>query len=115
MPQHDPELMRLRIPHTSIVRPFVSRAFILWMLVRIGTALVAAFAAEVPVNELVRWTFPGAVGMLGVCALLGYFDVRVRGERALLGNLGIDDRELIALYLVPAAVGETILAVVMPW
>ncbi len=105
----------LRVPHASIVRRYVARGLILWLLVRLMMTAIAAFSGAVPVRDLARWSIAGALGMLGACALLGLIDVRVRGERTLLGNLGIDDRELVAMYLVPAALGELLLSIILPW
>jgi hypothetical protein len=107
--------LRLRIPHTSIVRRYITRGFILWILVRIVTTVVAAVSDMIPPGDLTRWSPAGAVGVLGICAALGFVDVRFRGERALLGNLGIDDREVAAMFLIPATLGEFILAIVLPW
>ena len=106
--------MRLRLPSASIVQRYFARGFILWILTRLTMTAVALFG-NVPVRELARWSVPGALGMLAVCALLGFIDVRIRGERALLSNLGIDDRDTAAMFLAPAIVGEILLAIAMPW
>ena len=108
------EAIHLRFPHGSILRRYFVRGFILWLLARLMMTAVALLG-EIPIRELARWSFPGALGMLAVCALLGFIDVRIRGERAMLSNLGIDDRDTAAIFLAPAMVGEIILALVMPW
>ena|SRR5687768_6886832 len=106
---------RLRLPHLSIVRRYAARGFVLWVLARLMMMAVAIFGALIPLREVVRWSASGAIGMLGVCAVLGFVDVRVRRERTLLGNLGIDDREVVVMYIAAAVVGELLLAMVMPW
>ena len=105
---------RLRLPHLAIVRRYFARGFVLWLLARLMMMAVATFA-KIPIRDVVRWSVSGALGMLGVCAVLGFVDVRVRRERTLLGNLGIDDRELVGMYVVPAIVGELLLAMLLPW
>ena len=106
---------RFRLPHLSIVRGYFARGIVLWVLARLMMMVVAIFGAAIPLREVIRWSVSGALGMLGVCAVLGFVDVRVRRERTLLGNLGIEDRELVVMYVVPAIVGELVLAMLMPW
>ena len=103
------------MPDASIVRPYLARGFWLWLAVRLAVIVVPLVAGDFAVSDLLRWSPGGAVGMVVTCALLGFIDVRRRGERALLANLGISDRELIAMFIAPAAVGELLLAIILPW
>ena len=104
--------MRLRLPSTLILQRYFVRGFILWIMARLMLVAVALFG-NAPIRDIARWSVEGAVGMLAVCALLGFVDVRVRGERALLSNLGIGDRDTAAMFLAPAIVGELLLAITM--
>lgn len=106
-------LMVLRIPDSAILTPLMWRAVRLWIVVRVMVVGLAAIAPGGDEVALLHWHVPGAVGSITVCALLGFIDTRRRKERALLANLGIADRELVLIFLVPAIVGELLLAAVL--
>jgi hypothetical protein len=103
----------LRIPDASILKPYLGRGFRLWLIVRIAIAVVPLLAGDGTASDVLSWDPVSAIATLFVCALLGLIDTRRRGERALLGNLGIQDRALVAMFLAPGAVGEIVLALTL--
>jgi hypothetical protein len=58
---------------------------------------------------------PGGTAPLTIviAMLLGVLDVRIKGERALFGNLGISSPVLAALFAVSAVAGELTLSLVL--
>ena len=100
---------------TVVLRAYVGRAVGLWLVVRLVVGVLVAAAAGqasaaiAPPPGVAPTTIPSVVVL---CALLGALDVRVRRERALLGNLGIGDRAVIALFALAAVAGELLLAAV---
>ncbi len=103
----------LRVPDASILAPLLRRAAGLWILVRIAVVGLAAIAPGGDDVALLHWHPPGAIGSIAACALLGFIDTRRRKERALLANLGVADRELVAIFVTPAIFGEIVLAFVL--
>jgi hypothetical protein len=58
------------------------------------------------------FTSPGfaAPSVIGMSMLLGALDIRMKKERAFLGNLGVPETTLALLFAVSAAVGELVLS-----
>jgi hypothetical protein len=104
----------LGLPDSSILKPYLGRGFRLWLIVRIAIAAVPLLAGGGTVSDALSWDPVSAIATLSVCALLGFIDTRRRGERALLGNLGIQDRALVAMFLAAPAAGEILLALALP-
>jgi hypothetical protein len=65
--------------------------------------------------ELLRWSLAGSIGTLSICVALAFVDIRRRGERALVGNLGLSDHELVANYVAGAALVELVFAILTAW
>ena len=107
--------MNLRIPAPAIVRAWFARGIRLWLIVRLTVAVVPVLVAAADPADVLRYSLSGSVVLLSCCALLGFLDTRMRKERALLANLGISDREIVLLFAAPAALGEMMLAIALPW
>ena len=107
--------MNLRIPASIILRAYFARGMWLWLIVRIAVAAVPVLVGALAPAAVLRYSLSGSLALLVCCALLGVIDSRARRERALLGNLGVSDREIALMFAVPAAVGELMLAIVLPW
>jgi hypothetical protein len=58
------------------------------------------------------FVFPTFVSGVVITIALGFVETHRRREWALLGNLGVRPRELVALLLLPPIVGETVLGIV---
>lgn len=54
----------------------------------------------------------GAIALLtvSIATVLGLLDIRIKKERALLGNLGISQPLLASLFAMSAVAGELVLA-----
>lgn len=93
-------------------RALMRRQIALWVLTRLVFFVVLAVAAssreERAANNI--WHMQPAVVLLA--AILGGVDIVRRGERILLGNLGIGRSRLAALLAGPPAVAECLVAVV---
>ena len=50
---------------------------------------------------------------VGISMLLGLLDMRIKKERALLGNLGISQPVLAGLFALSAIVGELVLSLAL--
>ena len=93
-------------------RALMRRQIALWVLTRLVFFVVLAVAAssrdESAANNI--WHIqPAVVALTGI---LGGVDIARRGERLLLGNLGIGRYRLAALLAGPPAVAECLVAVV---
>lgn len=89
------------------------RQSVLWLVVRIAHAVVAWVAAssgspEVIASNAVLQPQPAVVL---VCAILGVVELWRRGERQLVGNLGIDHWQLAAVLTGPALFAEFVVAI----
>jgi hypothetical protein len=84
----------------------------LWVLIRLVYMVVLAVAVsssgEKSANNV--WHIQPVVIVL--CAFLGAVDVRRRGERLLIGNLGISRYRLAWLLAAPPFVAEVLVAIV---
>ena len=103
-------MIPLRVPDASVLVPYLRRAFGLWLIIRIAIVVLAAMSPAFDEISLLHWHLPGALGSIAACAILGIIDTRRRGERALLANLGVTDRELILMFVASAVMGELVLA-----
>ncbi|MDP1890768.1 MAG: hypothetical protein Q8K55_07705 [Gemmatimonadaceae bacterium] len=89
------------------------RQSVLWPVVRVAHAVVAAIAASTAPPDV---TAANAVlqpqpAVVLVCAVLGVVELWRRGERQLIGNLGIDNWQLAAILTAPALSAELVVAI----
>jgi hypothetical protein len=109
-----------RLPALHITRAYFGRGATLWLAVRLSMIVIPALIAameggmrvivEASLDQLLRWNPSSSAGALTACMALGFVDVRVRNERVFLGNLGLGDAEAAMLYLIPAVMGEALMA-----
>ena len=92
-------------PNPLIARAYVVRGAKLWAVTRAALSLAFALAGENPI----RFSTAAMVGVMVLSVSLGYFDVRMRRESTLLGNLGVSASHLAAFFAAPALVGEVLL------
>ena len=105
-----------RIPPRTILGPLLKRGAWLGVLSHLSVIAVVTMAngGKIP-PELLRWSLAGTIGTLPICAALAFVDIRRRGERALLGNLGLGDLELVANYVAGAALVELAFVILTAW
>lgn len=89
------------------------RHFVLWLLVRSAHAVVAWVAAASAPPELIATNavFLPQPAVVLVCGGVGVVELWRRGERQLIGNLGIDQWQLAAILLGPPLCAELVVAV----
>jgi hypothetical protein len=103
------------LPNSLIVRTYLLRGAKLWLFTRIAVAGAFAFAAAVGGGVAPAFNNPlqlSPVAVAGVVALsvgLAYLDTRRHRESILLGNLGVSQLHLAAMFIVPAIAGEIVL------
>jgi hypothetical protein len=98
----------LRFP-ARLLRAFLLRGVVLWLLTRImGTAVLAA-ATSSPSGG-----FFFAAWVIGMTASLALIDLHRRRELTLLHNLGIDTSRVVLISTTPAIVFEGILVMLLP-
>src|SRR6185436_15903264 len=86
----------------------LSRAFVLWALVRVGFVMIAlAGRALTGIGPS-----QGPIGIILLCGLVGLIDVQRRGERALWANLGTPSHVLFLIGCAAAVPGEIVLFLV---
>ncbi len=86
----------------------VKRQLTLWLLLRLTYAsLIFLRYGLASATELLRT--PQAAGALDAAAA-GWAEVRRRRERVLLGNLGVSQLELVAIWIVPPVICESLIA-----
>ena len=107
--------MNLRTPAPPITRAYFARGMRLWLVVRLTVMIVPVLVKAATPAEVLRYSPSGGLVLVALCGLLGFLDTRMRRERALLANLGIADREITAMFAAPAAFGELLLALLLPW
>lgn len=93
----------------------VVRQLGLWVLLRAVHATVAAVvgvAGGGPVLSPIRQPQPAVVIL---CVALGVVETLRRHERVLLGNLGIDWKQLACLMAGPALAMEGAIGAIGPW
>jgi ABC-type nitrate/sulfonate/bicarbonate transport system permease component len=97
----------------SALRVLITRAMVLWALLRaLVTAVMLMASTSGGADDRIAGPRPLAVVVL--CALLGMLDVKRRHETALWINLGISMAQVALLFAIAAGVGETLLALVRP-
>ena len=90
------------LPNRMLVATYVTRHIRLWALLRVGLSGLFVLAGTDPLRVT-----PLTIGaVVVVCAAVSVVELRVRRERDLLGNLGVDSFALGALLLAPPLVGE---------
>lgn len=83
-----------------------------WVLARLVFLVVLALAADGPPEVAAAsnaWHAQPAVVLLSIA--LGVVELARRGERVLLGNLGINRRHLAVVLATPPVVAEALVAV----
>jgi hypothetical protein len=89
-------------PHPELVRTYLARGAKLWLATRAMVSVVFLYGHANPV-ELT----PMATGLMVLSAVfVSCADTHRHGERALLGNLGLETPLLVAIFAVPAVLGE---------
>ncbi len=92
------------LPNRILVSTYVGRHLRLWALLRVGLSGVFLLAGTNPLH-ITPWT---ACAVVVLCAAVSVVEVRVRHERALLGNLGVDAFALSVLLIAPPLAGELV-------
>jgi hypothetical protein len=94
-------------------RALLRRQCGLWVLTRLVFLVVLALAADGSPEVAAAssaWHAQPAVVLL--CIAVGLVEIARRGERLLLGNLGVGRRHLMAVLATPPIVAEALVAVV---
>jgi len=105
----------------TLAGAFVARGARLWILVRllvvVAVALSAALAGGPPPDAatapLLVLAPAAALLVVPLTAMLGLADVARRGERALLGNLGVSRRRVALWFAAPAVAGELLVGLLV--
>lgn len=103
----------MSLPEPLLARALVRRGVAMWIVVRIAFFMAGASAARLLGPPTVHLAFGTVVGLLALCALLGVLDVFRRRERMLFANLGVSLPQFVLLLLIPAALGELAIALVI--
>jgi len=93
----------------------IVRQLWLWVLIRAGHALIGATAGtggDLPLLSAMRQPQPAVVL---ICAALGLVEMHRRRERNILGNLGIDWKQLAGLLAGPALAAEAVVGMSGRW
>jgi hypothetical protein len=105
--------MPVSLPAAPIVRAYAVRGVALWFLAR-GMMNVLMLLTAGP--AAVRHSVESAVGPASVVVLallLGLADLRMWGQRALLGNLGVSGGTVAVIYVAAGSLGEAGLSLVV--
>ncbi len=93
------------LPNRALVFIYMRRHFRLWALLRVGLSGVFLLARIDPLPVT-----PGTMcAVVALCAAVSGVELRIRHERALLGNLGVNSMALGMLLIAPPLVGELVL------
>jgi hypothetical protein len=103
----------MNLPEPLLARALIRRGLMMWVVVRIAFFMAGVAAARLLGPPTVHLAFRTVAGLLALCALLGVLDVLRRRERMLLANLGVSLPQLVMLLLIPAALGELAIALVV--
>ncbi|MHB8839799.1 MAG: hypothetical protein ACYC7F_12715 [Gemmatimonadaceae bacterium] len=93
----------------------VVRQLWVWVLIRTAHALVGAFAGfggDAPLLASIRQPQPAVVI---VCAAVGAVEIVRRHERLLLGNLGVDWKQMAGLLAGPVLAVEAVIGAIGAW
>lgn len=93
------------LPNRILVRAYMARHFRLWALLRVGLSGVFLLAGTDPL----RVTPMTLCAVVALCVAVSVVELRVRHERDLLGNLGVDTIALSVLMIAPPLAGELVL------
>jgi hypothetical protein len=98
----------------SVLRALVTRAVVLWMLLRAFLTAVFLLLPSSAVNGgQAESPHPDPVAIIVICTLVGVIDTRRRGEAMLWANLGVPMTQLTLLFAVTATVAETLLLMIV--
>jgi hypothetical protein len=89
-------------PDRLILRAYLTRAVKLWLVSRILITVVFLFAGVDPL----RLSVAAILEVVLVVVAIGFLDIRRHHESALLDNLAVSPRTLVALFAGPALAGE---------
>ncbi len=93
------------LPNRALVSMYVRRHLRLWALLRIGLSGVFLLARIDPLPVT-----PGTMcAVVALCAAVSVVELRIRLERTLLGNLGVNPMALGMLLIAPPLLGELVL------
>ena len=92
-------------PNPLIARAYLTRGLYLWL----GARLLASASMTLGGGNPLDLSFIQAMWMIGISTALGLADVRWRRERALTENLGVTRTMLVALFAIPALIGELLI------
>jgi hypothetical protein len=84
----------------------------LWVLTRLVYMVVLAVAVSSPGEKAANNVWHLQPVVIVLCAFLGAVDIRRRGERLLIGNLGISQYRLAGVLAAPPLVAEVLVAIV---
>ena len=87
-----------------VVRAYLMRAFRIWIATRLIVIATFLFAGEDPFHLPIIAEVLLVLISVGLC----FADVHRRRERAFLGNMTLQTRELALLFLLPAMLGEAV-------
>lgn len=96
----------------TIVRPYAHRAFWLWALARATLLVLETLFGHGGAEGALVWSPASALVIVPLCVVLGHAGSTLRGDRILLGNLGVDAHQLSALFALVAVAAELALGVV---
>lgn len=99
----------LSLPHATLTRAYLQRGIGLWVASRLVVSLVMALAEVDPW----RPTPLASLQIVFFTAAIAWVDMHRRKERALLGNLGVSRVLVAAICSLPAAAGETGIALIV--
>jgi len=97
---------RLPVP---LLRAFLIRGIVLWLLSRVMGKVVFAMANMTPSGDLL---FPAWIVVMAGCLMVA--DLHRRKELMLLYNLGIPAWRAAAVAMIPGLVMESILVMLLP-
>ena len=100
-----------RLP-AILVRPYAARAALLWALARTTLLVLETLFGYGGVEGALVWSPASALVIVPLCVVLGLVGSALRGDRILLGNLGVDAYQLSALFALVTFVAELALGVV---
>ena len=89
-------------PNPLIIRRYLTRSARFWLAVRAVSGVILAFAGSDPL----RFSVGASINVFLLSIAVGFVEIGVRREWALLGNLGMSPLLIGCIFAVPAAIGE---------